>query len=208
VPLNAQGYFFEPLWTDLDPRSLNPGILDWYTVLIGGLAGIALVLHGAHFLALKTEAELQARARRIAARAWPATIILAVLGTAATFYVRSGLLLNFGARPWGFGFPLVAVAGLVAVRYFAARGRDGASLVASSFFLAGMLASSAFALYPDVLPATGGVNSLTVNNAAAPQYGLIVGLAWWIVGMALAAIYFVLIYRLFWGKVRLTDEGY
>jgi hypothetical protein len=26
--------------------------------------------------------------------------------------------------------------------------------------------------------------------------------------MALAAIYFVLIYRLFWGKVRLADEGY
>jgi cytochrome d ubiquinol oxidase subunit II len=208
VPLNAQGYFFEPLWTDLDPRSLNPGILDWYTVLIGGLASIALILHGAHFLALKTEAELQARARRIAARAWAATIILTVLGTAATFIVRSDLLLNFGARPWGFGFPLIAVAGLAAARFFAARGRDGASLVASSFFLAGMLASSAFALYPDVLPATNGVNSLTVSNAAAPQYGLAVGLAWWIVGMALAAIYFVLIYRLFWGKVQPADEGY
>ena len=39
--------------------------------------------------------------------------------------------------------------------------------------------------------------------------GLAVGLAWWILGMALAAIYFVLIYRLFWGKVRPTEvEGY
>jgi hypothetical protein len=26
--------------------------------------------------------------------------------------------------------------------------------------------------------------------------------------MALAAIYFVLIYRLFWGKVQPADEGY
>ncbi len=71
-----------------------------------------------------------------------------------------------------------------------------------------MLASSAFALYPNVLPATDSVNSLTLSNAAAPQYGLAVGLAWWTIGMVLAVIYFVLIYRLFWGKVRLADEGY
>jgi cytochrome bd ubiquinol oxidase subunit II len=208
VPLNGQGYFFEALWTDLDPRSLNPGILDWYTVLIGVLAFTALVMHGAHFLALKTEGDLQTRARRVAARAWPATIVLTALGTAATFFVRSGLLINFGTRPWGAVFPILAIGGLVAARLFGARGRDAASLVASAFFLAGMLASSAFALYPDVLPATNAANSLTVANAAAPQYGLAVGLAWWILGMALAAIYFVLIYRLFWGKVRLADEGY
>jgi cytochrome d ubiquinol oxidase subunit II len=165
-------------------------------------------MHGAHFLALKTEGALQTRARRIASRAWPATIALTALGTAATFFVRSSLLTNFGARPWGAAFPIIALGGLVAVRIFGARGRDGASLVASAVFLAGMLASSAFALYPDVLPATNAANSLTVTNAAAPQYGLAVGLAWWIVGMLLAAIYFVLIYRLFWGKVRLADEGY
>ena len=34
VPLDAHGTFFEPLWTDLDPSSASPGILDWYTVLI------------------------------------------------------------------------------------------------------------------------------------------------------------------------------
>src|ERR687885_187822 len=33
VPLNADGYFFEPLWTDFSPFSATPGILDWYTVL-------------------------------------------------------------------------------------------------------------------------------------------------------------------------------
>jgi cytochrome bd ubiquinol oxidase subunit II len=208
VPLNGQGYFFEPLWTDLDPRSPNPGILDWYTVLIGALACSALVMHGAHFLALKTERELQTRARRISYRAWLATIVLTALGTAATFFVRSGLLMNFGTRPWGAVVPLLAVGGLIVARFFGARRRDGASLLASAVFLAGMLASSAFALFPNVLPATNPVNSLTIANAAAPQYGLAVGLAWWVLGIALAIIYFVLIYRLFWGKVRLVDEGY
>jgi cytochrome bd ubiquinol oxidase subunit II len=208
VPLNGQGYFFEPLWTDLDPRSPNPGILDWYTVLIGALAFSALVLHGTHFLALKTEGELQLRAQRISSQAWLATIVLTASGTAATFFVRSDLLMNFGIRAWGVVFPLVAVGGLLAARFFGARRRDGASLLASAVFLAGMLASSAFALFPDVLPATNPVNSLTIANATAPQYGLAVGLAWWVLGIALAIIYFVLIYRLFWGKVRLVDEGY
>src|SRR5437870_2051181 len=40
VPLDGQGYFFEPLWTNLDPRGDPPGVLDWYTVLVG-LLGLA-----------------------------------------------------------------------------------------------------------------------------------------------------------------------
>jgi cytochrome bd ubiquinol oxidase subunit II len=71
-----------------------------------------------------------------------------------------------------------------------------------------MLASSAFAVYPDVLPATNRANSLSVSNAAAPIYGLTVGLAWWCIGIVLAFVYFALIYRMFWGKVRSVGEGY
>ena len=59
-----------------------------------------------------------------------------------------------------------------------------------------------------MLPAVAPANSLTVTNAAAPVYGLSVGLVWWIVGMLLASLYFVLIYRLFWGKVTPAGEGY
>src|SRR5205823_1600145 len=97
---------------------------------------------------------------------------------------------------------------LLGGRVLGARGHDGRALVASGVYLAAMLASSAFAIYPDVLPATDPANSLTVTNAAAPFYGLVVGLAWWCLGMLLAAVYFVLIYRLFWGKVGSAGEGY
>src|SRR6202046_5564458 len=38
VPLNADGYFFLPLWTNWQPGVL-PGILDWYTV-IGGIVAL------------------------------------------------------------------------------------------------------------------------------------------------------------------------
>jgi hypothetical protein len=59
-----------------------------------------------------------------------------------------------------------------------------------------------------VLPATVAVNSLTVNNAAAPQYGLAVGPVWWTLSMVLVAINSVVVDRLFWGKVRLADASY
>ena len=44
VPLDATGYFFEPLWTDfkLSPQT---GILDWYTVLTGVIALVTLTAH-------------------------------------------------------------------------------------------------------------------------------------------------------------------
>jgi cytochrome d ubiquinol oxidase subunit II len=71
-----------------------------------------------------------------------------------------------------------------------------------------MLTSTVFAVYPKVLPAVNPENSLTITNASASDYAQAVGLVWWTIGMVFAAIYFIVIYRLFRGKVRLEDEGY
>lgn len=208
VPLDANGYFFEPLWTTFNPRSAVPGILDWYTVLIGLLALATLVVHGANFIAVKTEGPVNARSRRIARFAWYAMVVLTVAGTVATFALRRSMLTNLNDRPWGYIFPVIAIAGLLAIGYFNLRERDGAGLAASGAFIIGMMASAALGLYPDVLPAVNPAYSLTIYNAASPRYGLLVGLAWWIIGMVLAFIYVVVIYNMFRGKVRLAEEGY
>ena len=52
--------------------------------------------------------------------------------------------------------------------------------------------------------------SLTIHNAKAADYGLKIGLVWWIIGMVLATGYFVFVYRYFAGKVSLPaeEEGY
>jgi hypothetical protein len=64
VPLQADGYFFLPLWTNWQP-GVHPGILDWYTVIGGLVALVALTMHGALWLSIKTSSELRRRARRI-----------------------------------------------------------------------------------------------------------------------------------------------
>jgi ABC-type transport system involved in cytochrome bd biosynthesis fused ATPase/permease subunit len=76
-------------------------------------------------------------------------------------------------------------------------------------FIVGMLASAAFSIYPLVLPAVNKANSLTIQNASSSAYAQTVGLAWWSFSMLLALSYFIITYRLFWGKVSLSSrEGY
>ena len=210
VPLDAQGYFFEPLWTNFRVQS-DAGILDWYTILCGVLALVALAQHGAFYLATKTEGAVNARARRAAAWAWPAVVLLSLLGLAATLHIRPGMLDNYRAHAWGFVFPLLVAVSLGAMFYFRRKGDDRAGFVASAAYLMGMLGGAAFALYPNVLPAsTDPRYSLTIYNTAAPAYGLRVGLVWWCLGMALALGYFVFLYRRSRGKVKLEagEEGY
>jgi cytochrome bd ubiquinol oxidase subunit II len=209
VPLASTGTFFEALWTDFNPYSSNPGVLDWYTILIGLLGLSALTAHGANYIAVKTEGTLNARSRRIARLAWLVTIVLTVLGTIVTFSVQPAILASFRSRPWEIIFPIIALIGLIGMGYFNIRQRDLAAFFSSCAYIVGMLASAASSLYPMVLPAVNPAYSLTIQNASGSQYGQTVGLVWWSIGIVLAIIYFVVTYRLFWGKVRpMGTEGY
>jgi cytochrome d ubiquinol oxidase subunit II len=197
VPLNSAGEFFLPLWTDLLPGK-EPGILDWYTILIAVAALIALTVHGALWVALKTSGALQRRSRRVVNVAWLALLPAVVLITLSSFRLQPHLQQSFAERPWGYLFPILALAGLVGIRLLG--GLDG--FLSSCLFLFGMLTSAAFGLYPYVLPSNSDpALSLSIYNAAAPLYGLQIGLFWFIPGTLLAIGYFVYTYRHSAGKV-------
>jgi cytochrome bd ubiquinol oxidase subunit II len=210
VPLDSQGRFFEPLWTDFR-LGRETGILDWYTILVGVAALCALLLHGALWVALKTENAVHERARRLAGLVWFGTTILTVVVTAVTFRIQRIVPSNFSTRHWGFFFPVIALAGLLGVAWFLVHKEDTRAFGSSCAYLAGMLASVAFGLHPYVLPAsTNLAYSLTVESAKAPEYGLRIGLIWWVIGMLLATGYSVFSYRHFAGKVssHAEKEGY
>jgi cytochrome bd ubiquinol oxidase subunit II len=212
VPLGPDGYFFEPLWTDFRVGE-NNGILDWYTVLTGVIALLTLATHGALYVAVKTENELSRRVRRVARVAWPFQLSLTIVGLVATLYIRPAALDNYKHHAIGFLIPVVVFGSLgfmiYAMRKTEGRGADKIAFVASSLYLASMLAGAALALYPIVLPAsTDPARDLTIYNTAAGRHGLGVGFAWWILGAILALGYFFFVYRMFGGKVRLEGEGY
>ena len=85
----------------LQPLLPNPGILDWYTVLIGLLALTTVIVHGANFIALKTEDDLNARSRGISRLFALVTAALTALATLATFWVSPWLLESFNDGPTG-----------------------------------------------------------------------------------------------------------
>ncbi len=209
VPLDSKGYFFEALWTNWKPGR-NPGILDWYTLLAAGSGLVALSMHGALYVANKTEGELNARSRRVAVIIWPALLLLTCATLLATVLVRPEAVNNYKAYPEGFVTPVIVFGSLGVMLWALRKGRDRLGFAASTVYLVGLLGGAAFALYPNVLPATTPRNSLTIYNTAAGHHGLSVGLAWWLIGMILVVGYFLFVYRLFRGKVSLEagDEGY
>src|SRR5215510_7799494 len=90
VPLGADGYFFEALWTDFRVGP-HPGILDWYTVMAGGVALVTLAAHGALYVTLKTDGEVNQRSRRVATAVWPLKLALTLVSLVATWFVRPSI---------------------------------------------------------------------------------------------------------------------
>ncbi len=208
VPLDAAARFFLPLWTDFLPGA-SPGILDWYTVLVGVAAFLALTLHGALWVSLKTDGAVQARARRAARGAWWGVVLATVAVTLVTFRLQPQVPARLSAAPWGVVFPALAVAGLVLAWVFERKGQERGAFLASCAYLLGMLTSVAFGVYPYMLPSNvDPARSLDIHNAAAGAYGLGVGLVWFVPGMLLVTAYFVFIYRRLAGKTTVDEQGY
>jgi len=209
VPLNEQGDFFLPLWTDFRLGE-EVGILDWYTILIGLFAAATLVLHGALWLVYKLEGPVHDRALNVARKTWYVVLLLTIVATVASFAVQPQLQASFAARPWGYVFPLIALLALGSMFLFL-RSPAGElkAFLSSCLFIVGMLTSAAQGLFPNLLPAyRQPAHSLTIYNAAAPGYGLRIGLAWWIPGIVLVALYFVYTYRRLRGKIPLGVEAH
>jgi cytochrome bd ubiquinol oxidase subunit II len=201
VPLKSDGYFFLPLWTNWNVGA-QPGVLDWYTVIAGLVALVALTTHGAHYVAMKTSGELNARSRRVAALLWPFLIVLTLVSLGATLSIHPGLLDNYKRFPVLYIIPVAVVAALFAMFSFRRKQNDAGAFLASAAYLVFMLVGAAAAVYPNLLVSTTDqALNITVYNAHTGWYALRVGLVFWGLGMALAIGYFVFVYRMFKGKV-------
>jgi cytochrome d ubiquinol oxidase subunit II len=211
VPLNADGYFFLPLWTNWQP-GLHPGILDWYTVIGGLLALVALTLHGALWLTIKTSGDLAQRARRIVTPLWFVLVALTIVSLIATIAVRPASLANYFNYPFTFVVPAGVVASLAGIWLFnrlPRRPQPVKAFLCSCLYLFFMLSGACWGLYPTLLPATTGADrDITLSRAISGPHTLAVGLVWWGFGMVLAIGYIVFVYAKFRGKVDRNAAGH
>jgi cytochrome bd ubiquinol oxidase subunit II len=207
VPLSADGWFELPLFTDFSARE-PVGILDWYTVSVGVFAFAALIAHGAAFLTWKTDGPVQMRSRRAARIGFGVVAILWPLITLATVRVDRPFLSALAGRPLAWLFALVAFAGLVAAFAGLSRGRDRAAFLGSCAFLAGLSMATAACIFPVLLRATGDpALSMTAFNSSADPAGLRTALGWLSIGLPLAILYFVFLFRFHRGKATAAADG-
>ena len=194
VPLDERGEF----------QGTFSLMLNWFA-LLGGVLSVALLsMHGAAWVAVKTDGPLQQRARRYAGALWWAAMALLAAMVAASFVVRPDFTANFAAHPWLLLAPAVTVAAALAVRYFQGRQDDRRAFAAGAVLIAGILASVAAGLYPRLLPAAAGSAhpGLDIFNAASPEGSLRTALAIYLWGLALVVLYQVSVYRIWRGKAR------
>ena len=157
VPLNAAHVYTGNLLT----------LLNWYG-LLGGLVTLSLfTLHGAIFLALKTDGPLRERARRLAV-----AIALAAVPLAAAFLAVSQV--GHG-KPWTDVTAALAAVALLAGTAAAFRGREGWAFLGTAATLLLAVVTLFGDLYPHVLPSsTAARYGLTVANASSSHYTLTV----------------------------------
>jgi cytochrome d ubiquinol oxidase subunit II len=196
VPLDAEQ---EYAGTFLD--LLNP-----YSLLVGLMAVALFLMQGAAWLDLKTEGEVREKARSRAKAAWAALLVLWVVAL-ATSPMATPHLWRAYANPLAWAAPALFVVAMVVFRLLLAR-RPALAMLFSSLATAMLMAIVGQGLYPDLVPARGMGESLTVTNASSTPLALTVMLVIALVGMPIVIGYTIYIYSRFRGPVKLDEHSY
>jgi cytochrome d ubiquinol oxidase subunit II len=188
VPLDARHEFTGTLLTLLTPYAL-----------LGGLTTLGVfLLHGAVFVALRTDGELRARA------------IQAALWTAAATVPIAAVFLAWTVAYHGGGWTLIpaAIAALALVIAVICVGQDleGRAFAATAIAIVATTVTLFGVLYPNVLPSTlDPAGTLTTVNAASTPYTLRI-MTWVAVAMTPVVLcYQAWSYWVFRGRITRSD---
>ena len=182
IPIDAQGVYQGTLLTLLNPYGLAGGV--FFVVMFA--------MHGALWLAFKSEGALQTRAIGTALIIWPVVLILllAFLGLSTVY---TNLFANYIANPALFVIPVVVVLGLAGVRAFLVSGKILLAWCSSAVFLLGVTFFGVIGMFPGMIMSSLNPEwSVTAFNAASSPLTLKIML-----GVALVMVPIVLVYQ-FW----------
>ncbi|HEX8477853.1 MAG TPA: cytochrome d ubiquinol oxidase subunit II [Telluria sp.] len=212
--------FYEGGFFDL----LNP-----FALLAGLLSVAMLVMHGASWLALKTDGVLAVRARHFGIVAATTTIALyAVAGLALWGFVdgyritsaivttgpsnplfktveahaAGAWFANYAAHPWMIAAPLAGFAGAFLALLGLLRRREGWTMIFSSVSIGGIVLSVGTSMFPFILPSSIQPQaSLTVWDASSSHMTLFIMLVGTCIFLPIILVYTSWVYKVLWGKV-------
>jgi cytochrome d ubiquinol oxidase subunit II len=195
IPFDGEGIYQGNLLTLLNPYGLLGGLL---------FVGLFLV-HGALWLAIKTEGDLHDRAVGLANKLWPVEVLVAVIFLIATAIFTS-LYSNYLAQPALILVIAGAVAALFAIKfflrqqaYFKAWFASAATIVLCTFF-------GVIGLFPNLFPSSIKAEySLSAFNASSSPLTLKIMLIVVVIFVPIVLAYQIWAYNLFTDKLKPED---
>lgn len=203
-------YFFLPLWdSSFSPLSQTPGVIDWFTIIIGLISVVTLAIHGANWIILKTNSSINTKLKSIILKLNSVLAILTVFSLVVWQVVNPNSLDNFMDKPYLILFPIIYFTGLIGLFFIKKIKKAIHAFLFSTLVILGGITSSLASLFPVILTSINEVNkSLTIYNTAVSEYGLSVALVWGIIGFILLFVYLFIQKRLMGGKIDTMDYGH
>ncbi|MEZ4387313.1 MAG: cytochrome d ubiquinol oxidase subunit II [Candidatus Krumholzibacteriia bacterium] len=199
VPLEADFRYQGNLLAQLHP----------YTVMTGLMVVAMFLMHGAIYLVMKTEGDLNARVRTWVRPTIIAFIIMYVIVTMATLLYLPQMAEPFRAHPLLFVVPALSVLAIANIPREIHLGRELRAFLSSSLAMALLLVLFGIGMFPELIHASNDpALSMTAFNAASSQKTLQTMLIMAAIGMPLVVGYTFHIYRVFQGKVKLDSMSY
>ena len=195
IPIDHNGIYHGTLFTLLNPYGLLGGIL--FVLLF--------MIHGALWISIKSEGDLQERAASTAKKLWPVLLgVTVVFLIASKFSTR--LFDNYIEHPAFFIVILITVLALLSVRFFLARKTFFKAWFASALTIVGTTFFGVIGLFPKLFPSSLNPRySLTAYNASSSPLTLKIMLVVVTIFIPLIIGYQIWAYNLFKGKVTQAD---
>lgn len=199
MPLD-DNYEFTGSWVSF----LNP-----YALLVGTTSLALFMMHGAIYLAMKTEGKLFAKVNRLLQRSIIAFVLLFGLTTLISLIYFPHLSDNIRSNAFLIGIPILAVLAIANIPRLISKEKYLTAFLFSALTVGLLLMTVAIELYPVILlDSSGAGNDITVYNGVASNKSLGIMLIFVAIGAPLVAGYTAFVYKTFWGKVRLDEHSY
>jgi len=195
-----------PLGTDKEFQGNFFTLLNPYSVLTGVATLSLFMMHGSIYLAMKTEGELQEKAKKWF---WKTLIFFGaayVLLTVATVFMAPHMIEKIKQEPLLLVLPAINLLAILNVPREFHHKREGRAFLFSCISIMALMGLFGLGLYPNLVPSNPHPDlALTIYNAASSQKSLWTMLVIAIIGMPFVLCYTGAIYWVFRGKVK-TDH--
>ena len=198
-----------PVGSDMEIRISLFGLLKPYPVLIGITTVALFMMHGAIYLVMKTDGELQAKVKGWVNNSIIFFVICYVTATMATLIYVPHMIEHFKETP---AFFIVALLNMLAIANIPREiyhKREFMAFLSSSASILFLMSLFAIGIFPDLVPSSiAGEYSLNVYNAASSRGTLEIMFTMALIGMPFVIGYTSAIYWIFRGKVKLDSTSY